>query len=83
MGGGVVDERDVTLGVYRSAIRSVTRGWGVKFSGEKRYVTITWPLTHCIIIVGRNYCVVFKVVLRLRMTYLGHLREIAPTGMIN
>ena len=25
----------------------------------------------------------FKVVLRLRMTYLGHLRAIAPTGMIN
>ena len=24
-----------------------------------------------------------KVVLRLRMTYLGHLRAIAPTGMIN
>ena len=39
-GGGVVDERYVTLGVYRSAIRSVTRGWGVKFSGEKRYITI-------------------------------------------
>ena len=48
--GGVVDERDVTLVVYRSAIRSVTRGWGggggVKFSGEKRYVTIKWPLTN-------------------------------------
>ena len=26
--GGVVDERYVTLGVYRSAIRSVTRGGG-------------------------------------------------------
>ena len=25
----------------------------------------------------------FKVVLRLRMTYLGHLRAIARTGMIN
>ena len=39
-GGGVVDERYVTLGVYRSATRSVTRGWGVKFSGENRYITI-------------------------------------------
>ena len=39
-GRGVVDERYVTLGVYRSATRSVTRGWGVKFSGEKRYITI-------------------------------------------
>ena len=26
---------------------------------------------------------IFKVVLSLRMTYLGHLRAIAPTGMIN
>ena len=33
--GGAVDERYVTLGgVYRPALRSVTRGWGrVKFSG--------------------------------------------------
>ena len=30
---------------------------------------------------GDEGCV--KVVLRLRMTYLGHLRAIAPTGMIN
>ena len=29
-GGGAVDERYVTLGgVYRPALRSVTRGWGV------------------------------------------------------
>ena len=32
-------------GVYRPALRSVTRGWGsVKFSGKKRYVTLEWPL---------------------------------------
>ena len=29
-----------------------------------------------------GYCNI-KVVLRLRITYLGHLRAIAPTGMIN
>ena len=42
VGGGVVDEHYVTLeGVYRPALRSVTRGWGcVKFSGKKRYVTL-------------------------------------------
>ena len=31
-------------GVYRPALRSVTRGWGgVKFSGKKRYVTLERP----------------------------------------
>ena len=44
-GGGAVDEPYVTLGgVYRPALRSVTRGsGGVKFSGKKRYVTLEWP----------------------------------------
>ena len=47
-GEGAVDERYVTLGgVYRPALRSVTRGWGgVKFPGKKRYVTLEWPLIH-------------------------------------
>ena len=30
-----------------------------------------------------NHNPILKVVLRLRMTYLGNLRAIAPTGMIN
>ena len=35
-GGGAVDERYVTLGgVYRPALRSVTRGWGVSSFPEK------------------------------------------------
>ena len=35
-GGGSVDERYVTLGgVYRPALRSVTRGWGVSSLAEK------------------------------------------------
>ena len=46
-GGGAVADRYVMLGgVYRPALRSVTRGWGgVRFSGKKRYVTLEWPLS--------------------------------------
>ena len=46
---------------------SITRGWvGVQFSGKKRYETLEWPLTHCMIdrslmisVVGPARCIPF------------------------
>ena len=39
-------ERNLTVGGYGLALRSVMKGWvGVKFMVKRRYVTIEWPLT--------------------------------------